>query len=179
MSTTEKQESQKTVVAFVAGLLIGGLLVWMFSSAPEDESQEDDANTTNQAELVDTTNDEDRSSSPAQPSVTPPKADVTVPDDAAITVADQSAGSSVVLSQTTFPAASGWVVVREANGSGILGAARFETNIGLIPTRVELLRPTEAGKRYDVVFYTEDGDKTFNTAVDLEIDGVGATFEAN
>ena len=37
----EKQEGQKTVVSFIVGLLIGGLLVWAFSGpsvdAPEDK----------------------------------------------------------------------------------------------------------------------------------------------
>ena len=37
MSEAEKQESQKTVVAFITGLLIGGLLVWVFSATPEDK----------------------------------------------------------------------------------------------------------------------------------------------
>jgi hypothetical protein len=38
MSEAEKQEGQKTVVAFITGLLIGGLLVWVFSSSPTSDS---------------------------------------------------------------------------------------------------------------------------------------------
>ena len=41
MSEQEKQESQKTIVAFAAGLLIGGLLVWVFAGSPKTEDMSD------------------------------------------------------------------------------------------------------------------------------------------
>ncbi len=36
MTDVETQASQRTVIAFISGLLIGGLLVWVFSGNPED-----------------------------------------------------------------------------------------------------------------------------------------------
>ena len=41
MDESNKQEGQKTVVSFIAGLLIGGLLVWVFSDAPDSQSDRD------------------------------------------------------------------------------------------------------------------------------------------
>ena len=55
----EKQEGQKTIVSFIVGLLIGGLLVWAFSgpeaSAPK---MNDEKNKTE--EVKETTNDEEK-----------------------------------------------------------------------------------------------------------------------
>ena len=48
-SDVEQNDSQKTVVSFAAGLLIGGLLVWAFGGTPEtDEARVIDAQTKRQ-----------------------------------------------------------------------------------------------------------------------------------
>ncbi|NCN52402.1 hypothetical protein GW943_01175 [Candidatus Parcubacteria bacterium] len=177
MNTTEKQESQKTVVAFVAGLLIGGLLVWVFSS-PTDTDDSAMKESSDDSAMAVSKDDSKKSdvNSPAAPSA-PAMADVTAPADASLQVGNQVAGEVVVLDGATYPISSGWVVVRESEGS-ILGAARFDTTIGLIPQSVELLRSTEVGTSYDVVFFTDNGDKVFDTSVDLEVAGVSGTFVA-
>ena len=41
MTEQEKKENQKTVVAFAAGLLIGGLLVWVFGGSAKTEKVAD------------------------------------------------------------------------------------------------------------------------------------------
>ena len=40
MSEQETQESSKTVVSFTVGLIVGGLLVWVFSGSPEQAPTE-------------------------------------------------------------------------------------------------------------------------------------------
>ena len=56
MNTDSNQDYQKNVVAFVAGLLIGGLLVWVFSTPEETTPRmEDDAHaTTTETAMEDT-----------------------------------------------------------------------------------------------------------------------------
>jgi hypothetical protein len=178
MPEAEKQEGQKTVVAFITGLLIGGLLVWVFSSSPDqtpntdtdEETTEESATNTNnngEASVIDATNDDD--------------SNVSSNGNGSINVDDQAAGGAVNLGKLTYPDTNGWVVVRDyANGVGgrILGAARYSTDAGLLPTRVSLLRDTVAGKTYQVMFYTENGDKKFSTASDMMVPEGATTFTA-
>lgn len=170
MSEVEKQESQKTVVAFITGLLIGGLLVWVFSSTPEAKVDEANKTTETTQETVDTTTagSEEKSSDATR--------------QGSINVADQKAGTNVALGKIEFPTTSGWVVVRDySNGTSgnVLGASRYSADEGLVPTSVELVRATTAGNSYQVVFFTNDGDAGFALAEDTFIDGASATFTAN
>ncbi len=195
MSETEKQEGQKTVVAFIAGLLIGGLLVWVFSSSPEAPKKEDTGSatsttsittetkttevsqpaTTNTTSLgTETTRSEEVTTTVTRPTVAADR-------DGNVTVGDQSAGSVVTLTTMTTPADAGWIVVRDyENGAAgrILGAARFNEAEGLTPASVNLLRATEAGKNYQVVFFGDNGDKVFDLDDDAEITGISGTFSA-
>lgn len=186
MSEQEKNESQKTIVAFVAGLLIGGLLVFVFSGSKDStdpvptnneesevseldngfEEEEEADNLTNPTTSVDETVEETPTMSVGNGSVQ---------------VSDQSAGSMVVLDGVVFPVDEGWIAVRTyTNGQlgNILGAARFSNEQGLIPEAVRLLSPTVAGREYAVVFFTEDGDRQFNLATDVQIGDVFGTFTA-
>ena len=192
---TEKQEGQKTVVAFIAGLLIGGLLVWVFSSSPEggpasvttgtdtDDAQEQseldtEEDTTNTSRISETTTTRETSQPTTQPQDT---ADQPTTGDGAIEVSNQGAGSLVVLSDVEYPENAGWIVVRdyEDNTPGrILGAARFNVTDGLTPTSVNLLRATEPDTQYQVTFYSENGDRVFDTASDRPLEGFGEVFTA-
>ncbi|HEU4677497.1 MAG TPA: hypothetical protein VFS75_02150, partial [Candidatus Paceibacterota bacterium] len=60
----------------------------------------------------------------------------------------------------------------------ILGAARYDVKAGLVPTMVELVRPTIAGNTYQVSFYTDEGATTFKSGEDKPIEGGEATFTA-
>lgn len=176
MSEVEKQESQKTVVAFITGLLIGGLLVWVFSStptsAPKEEPEKQSASTTSSTQV----NKETESVK------TDSKKDVNiVQGEGSIQVSDQKAGMTVTLGTTKLPTKSGWIVVRDymdGTPGNILGAARFSADEGLVPTSVELMRQTTAGSSYQVVFYTNNGDLGFKVADDTIIDGIATTFKA-
>lgn len=184
----QQQEGQKTVVAFVAGLLIGGLLVWVFSGDTADSptetgmdaetemsaenDQDTDSDTANSDSATDTTDSSDTST------VNEPTMEV---GEGSLSVSDQTAGSVVTIRSATFPTDDGWVAVRTMNNGtlgNILGAARYSKSQGLVPEEVELLAPTRAGSEYAVVFFTENGDRKFDLATDVQIDAGIETFTA-
>lgn len=176
MSEAEKKESQKTVVAFISGLLIGGLLVGMFSSSPEEVVAPENEVV---GEVTDITETDDNSSVDGGL-----VADVVAPvvvGEGSVIVADQAAGSTVTLGAVNLPTAEGWVVVREFNegvSGNILGAARYSAEENLVPTTVELIRGTMAGSTYQVVFFTNSGDTSFDLGQDVQIEGIATTFDA-
>ncbi len=172
MTNVETQTSQRTVVAFISGLLIGGLLVWIFSATPDEKKQNEDVTKTDSAEKAST----DSETAPKGEENTAASVG-TNNSSRELSVADQKAGTMVTLGKVAYPNEGGWVVVRDAQG--VLGAARFDVAAGLQPTTVELLRPTFAGNTYEVVFYTNEGTVGFNLAEDKLVDGVSAKFTAN
>ncbi len=178
MSDQEKQEGQKTVVSFVSGLLIGGLLVWAFSGSPKEEKMTPTDEEATTSEVAGETEGETTTEGATEGET---KGGDMMIGDGALNVNDQPAGASVALESATFPTAEGWVAVRiysdEQLGS-ILGAARFSEEQGLVPTSVDLLAPTVAGREYAVVFYSEDGNREFNLDGDLIVEGGMTTFTA-
>ncbi len=183
MSEVEKQESQKTVVAFITGLLIGGLLVWVFSSSPEDKVKQDVKDDTTKTEETTKTDEKIKTDGTEDikiGDVTTPAPQVT--GEGSIEVTDQKAGSLVVLGALKYPATSGWVVVRDYKDTvpgNVLGAARYDTVAGLIPTSIELVRNTISGNSYQVVYYTNSGVLDFKLGEDVVVNGPSATFKAN
>lgn len=175
----EKQEGQKTIVSFIVGLLIGGLLVWAFSgpeaSAPK---MNDEKNKTE--EVKETTNDEEKMEVEEKETSTPV---VTLPvGDGSVTVANQPAGSEITLSSVVYPISEGWIGVRDYQSGqlgSVLGVARFSESQGLVPNSIYLQRGTVAGREYAIVLYTDNGDRQFNLADDVQVDSVFASFTAN
>jgi len=177
----EKQESQKTVVAFISGLLIGGLLVWVFSSSPEQVEAPDvmdDSDTEQPASDGNNTSNEAAVSGATNNNASNNTVEV---GDGSITVNDQPAGNSVAISNLELPTEAGWIGVQEVIDGvpgNILGAARYSVEEGLIPTSIELVRGTTAGGVYNVIFFTNFGDKGFDLSEDTLIEGISTTFSA-
>ncbi len=174
MTDVETQASQRTVVAFISGLLIGGLLVWIFSPAQKDMVATQDKDAQNAEMTEDNTSKESTSSSETGAS--------TDTDGHALSVATQDAGSSVILERVAYPNESGWVVVREYadNTPGnVLGAARYDVALGLQPGTVDLVRPTISGGTYEALFYTNEGALSFDLGEDMPVVGISAQFKTN
>ncbi len=181
----EKQEGQKTVVSFVVGLLIGGLLVWAFSSPADDHKEAEKKSTSTSAAMTDKKDAESTSSTESEPVTTTESEEAPRPvlavGEGKISVGNQAAARTVSLAGATYPVAEGWVGVRDYQNDrlgGLLGVVRFSESQGLVPSEITLQRPTTAGNQYAVVVYQENGDRQFNLAEDVQIDTIFSTFTA-
>ena len=155
------------VIGVVAAVVIlGGW--WVMTSAPSTSS-ENEGDASGEEMTDDNSVPVDVSSGPS-----------TTSDSESVSVSNQAAGTSVVLSSVTF-SETGWVAVRDDRG-WTLGAKRFDagtqSNIA-----VTLLRATEAGQRYQVLLYIDDGDRAFDVKKEILVtrsDGsvAGAMFSA-
>ena len=185
----QNQEGQKTIVAFVVGLLIGGLIVWMFSSSPSDAPVNGiDENGVDTEEVIDTDNDtgsvsEDNGASeaPTNNEAEAPSTPPLVTGEGAVSVSNQPAASRVALDSVTYPMSEGWIGVRDYNNDhlgGLLGVVRFSERDGLVPEDIILQRSTEPGREYAVVFYTAGPTNNFNLSANQQVDGIFATFTA-
>jgi hypothetical protein len=191
MAEETQQDGQKTLVAFIVGLLIGGMLVWAFSGpsadapasmSPADEASEDVTGTNNDSDAESETSDvtDSMGDKGGSAEVVTPAPTLEV-GDGAIRVSDQPASRSVAIDSAVYPVSEGWVGVREYNNEQlgyILGVVRFSESQGLVPTEIVLQRSTTPGNTYAVVVYTEDGDFDFSLAGDVQIDKVFDTFKA-
>jgi hypothetical protein len=182
MTDVQKEEGKKTIVSFVVGLLIGGVLVWAFTGGDRAEAPTVVERPDTEAPANTETEDEDENNGEVLGAQTTPQAPATLPmGDGAVVVNDQSASSRIALESASFPISEGWIGVRDyANGNlgGILGVVRFSESQGLVPNTIILQRPTRAGQTYAVVIFTEDGDRQFNSATDVQLPTIFATFTA-
>lgn len=180
MAEEKQQDGQKTIVAFVVGLLIGGMLVWAFSGsnseAPHDQDERDHnteevAETEDDNSVVEATTEED----------TPVEVPTLSVGEGDVVVNDQPAGTAVALDSATYPVSEGWIGVQDFNNEQlgfILGVVRFSESQGLVPDEIVLQRATTPGNNYAIVIFTEDGDFNFNLAGDVRIDTIYDTFTA-
>ena len=182
MAEETQQEGQKTIVAFIVGLLIGGLLVWAFSgpsaNAPVDETVDE---TTEETASEEETNGEVNETENESESEVVEEAPTLEIGDGSVVVNDQPASNSIALESVTYPISEGWIGVREYNDGNlgfILGVVRFSESQGIVPSQITLQRSTTAGREYAVVIFTENGDPGFNLAEDVQIDAVFDTFMA-
>jgi len=188
----KKEEGQKTIVSFVVGLLIGGLLVWAFTGGESTPREAGDRNRdTNTEETRDNgdesteTEDKDSNGTTTVNNNTEVSSNITTESlptgDGSVSIENKEAGMSVAMASATFPTSEGWVGVRDfANGEigNILGVARYSQSQGLIPEQIILQRPTVAGKEYAIVFFNENGDRKFDAKTDTRIGGPVTTFTA-
>ncbi len=180
--TTTQPEDRKTVVAFVVGLLIGGLLVWAFS-APDEQPRDNDREDERTEEAADDNNDDDEATTENEttPTGTTTPAPTLSVGEGNVALADTAAGTRVALGDVTYPVEEGWIGVRNYQDGRLgylLGVVRFSEEQGLVPDEIVLQTPTRAGAQYAVVMYTDDGDRQFNLAADTQIDKIFATFTA-
>lgn len=176
----DKQEGQKTIVSFIVGLLIGGLLVWAFSG-PEVNAPSKDKNDNKAEEAMETESDEEVEDNEDETTDVVVETPVLSVGEGKVDVSNQAAGTSVALESATYPVSEGWIGVRDYTDGrlgGLLGVVRFSEEQGLVPSEVVLQRATIAGKEYAVVVYTESGDRQFSLANDVQLDSVFATFTA-
>lgn len=181
MTEVQKEEGQKTIVSFVVGLLIGGLLVWAFSGNETEAPVEVTNEETEEVVLEEETEAEGETEEVSENTdVTETVTEMQV-GDGEVMVSDQPASTRIALESVTFPIAEGWIGVRDYSNETlgpILGVVRFSQAQGLVPETIILQYPTRAGNEYAVVFFSEDGDRLFNLATDVQIDRVFATFTA-
>lgn len=176
----EKQESQKTVVSFIVGLLLGGLLVWAFSGPTPDankvEEKKEEKKEVTEGKTLEIKTDNKKTETEVVKET--PKLEV---GEGKITILEQTAGKVVKLESATYPVSEGWIGVRDhANDKlgGLLGVVRFSEEQGLVPKDIILQRETKAGQEYAVVIFKENGDRDFNIAEDVQIDAIFAKFTA-
>lgn len=184
----EKQEGQKTVVSFIVGLLIGGLLVWAFSGpsadAPEEKKEGDKKEVTEDKKTNDKESTEEikLEENKVNDEVKKEEVKASLPvGDGKVVVNSQAPSTKIKLDSATYPVKEGWIGVRDYQDGklgGILGVVRFSEEQGLVPTEIILQRPTVAGKEYAVMIFEENGDRKFNSAEDKQLDTVFTTFKA-
>lgn len=182
MADEQQQDGQKTLVAFVVGLLIGGMLVWAFSGPAADAPTDKDKDKKSEEVKLDDKKDEGKTdeTNNQEASVSSAVEKLSV-GEGKVSVEDQAVSKTIALDSVTYPVSEGWIGVREYNNEKlgyILGVARFSESQGLIPSEIHLLRPTTAGNNYAIVIYKEDGDFDFNLAGDVQLDQVFDTFTA-
>lgn len=180
MSENEVKDSQKTVVAFIAGLLVGGLLVWIFSDTPAEAPTNVGQIDIEETDATEESNeDAEAAGNTAEAATTEGSLQV---GEAAVALADTTAGNVVTLEGATFPTDEGWIAVRtyrDGQLGNILGASQYSKSAGLTPEAIRLLSPTVAGRDYAVVFFSQDANPGFNLDGDVQLDTELTTFTAN
>jgi hypothetical protein len=178
MSDAQKQESQKTVISFIFGLLIGGLLVWAFVGGHSEAPSKVDDKQTDKTASSTSTSTPDIKIEAAASTKTPAKIEV---GEGKVTIAEAKAGSEVKLGAVTYPITNGWIGIRDYNDGKlgwILGVTRFSSDLGITPDAIPLVTPMKSGREYAVVIFKEAGDPSFNPATDAQLDTVFTTFKA-
>ncbi len=190
MTDVQKDDSQKTIVAFIVGLLIGGLLVWAFTGdAPQDRNEQNDdtpageeAGDDNDESSTSTASDNEGATSSNNATNTTGGSNFNLTANAfQVEVENAAAGTRLPITISAYPTAEGWVGVRDYRDGQqglILGVARYSQTQGLIPSEVILQRATRAGNEYAIVFFNENGDRVFNAAQDTQLDIDAKTFRA-
>lgn len=168
------KDSQKTIVAFVVGLLIGGLIVSAISGDNKDVEKMEEINATETTQETSEENSENEAETEAEvPALQVGEGDVVINN--------QAPSRLIAIESAVYPVSEGWIGVRdyqEGNLGLILGVVRFSESQGLVPNDIILQTSTIAGREYAVVIYTENGDFDFSLANDVQIDRIFTTFTA-
>lgn len=185
MAENNQQDDKKTVVAFIVGLLIGGLLVWAFSGPAADAPTNGSATSTeerNEDDEESGTESDNATSEEGNATSSGGTATVATSAEGSVTIGSVAAGTLVPLTSASYPMSEGWIGVREYQNErlgSLLGVVRFSESQGLVPNVITLQYPTRAGAQYAVVMFSDDGDRQFNLASDVQVDQIFATFTPN
>lgn len=178
---TPQNDTSKTFVAFVAGLLLGGIIVWMFSGPSDNKDHMDDDHkddvvmmdesaTATDSEINDATDANDEAPAAALPQ-----------GDGSVAVSDQPASDLIAIDRVVYPIAEGWIGVRDYNDGQlgfIKGVIRFSASAGIAPEAIPLQLGTVAGDTYAVVMFKDNGDAVFSPAGDVQLPDIYSTFTA-
>lgn len=162
----------RTAVSFIGGFLLGVVAIWVYDAAFVDDSL---AQLPELDEATEESSDASRIGAATSTIIATvlPESDT---QSETLAVRDQSAGGSVAVASVDLVAA-GWIVVHEETNGTIgnaLGALRKDAGTHQNLT-VPLLRDTQAGSRYWVILYTDDGDSLFSLDSDFPtLTGAGA-----
>jgi hypothetical protein len=165
----KNEKTYQIIIGILVIIILGGGWITMVKKDSSADDTSETATTTEQS-----TGTNEMSNVPSSTGST------MVQTGESVSVADQAAGSSIVVATLSLEQAS-WVAVRDANGH-ILGAGWFPAGDHQAVS-VPLLRSTVAGDHYQAMLYADDGDKKFDFHVDSMItnsDGsvAGTTFIA-
>lgn len=159
----------KVVVGFLIGAVVGIGGTWLI--------MRDHSNTDEAGSLTATTTPETGGVVTSTTGNAMSTGGTTLVPSGEFSVVSQSAGDIVTIDKVAFGEGGGWVVIHEDSNGGLgraLGAAWFAQ--GSWNGSVSLLRPTESGKTYHAVLYSDNGgDKQFSLIDDKpflsQIDG--------
>jgi hypothetical protein len=160
--------SGPVVLAIVIGLIIGFTagVVWINSFDKEVEEKVNEKIDSIEEEnnespfLNDVSNTEARNAFVLQ----------TASGVGSVVVSDQVEGDTVTVSSVSI-GEDGWIAVRDArdNGLGNILGATYVTEGDYVNKEVKLLRNTESGELYEVILFSDNGDREFNHLVDAVI----------
>lgn len=174
---------------FVAGIIVGFIAGYLWTSSKYDQTEEvgEMAEKSQETDLKGGKVEIETPGTNSGQVVTPPTTDTSAPKAStseSVTVEDQIGGETVMVKMSGMTS-DRWIAVHELDETGnpgwVLGASLFRK--GATEGTVELIRGTEAGKKYSVVIHSEDGDGAFSLRLDLPVlraDGslVASTFTA-
>ncbi len=171
----------RTAGVFLAGMVVGALLMWGWSALTPSTTVPNNTNTTgSNTNITGGNTATNNSNSGAAVSST----SSAVSNTGEIDVATQAAGSQVMVTDATVSAPT-WLVVYElANGVPVraLGATMFFPEYNGKGGIITLVRPTESNKTYFVGQSLDTGDHTFTPHKNKEVTDsngsmVGTTFK--
>jgi hypothetical protein len=86
-----------------------------------------------------------------------------------VVVGDQVPGDVVYISSVSLSKPGFVVIKKDAGGvpGAVIGQTYFES--GINPGKVTLTEPTQNGKTYYAVLYSDNGDKKFDSSKDMEV----------
>ena len=176
----------KTAFSFIGGFIIGLILILIWNAVMNKSATDvPGESTTPDIEITDeTAMDGDAMMTDENGDSVLNESAENTPESTSITAHSQTAGDSVMVANATLDT-DGWIVIHEERDTRIsnaLGAVRRDAGTYTNVT-VPLLRPTNAGSRYWVVLYSDNGDREFSLADDTPLrdannDPITSSFEA-